>query len=191
VTAQISDLVRFRGLDYSVAGVSGAGLFDPSAHGITPRMISTACRRGYYCTYVVDGARLTLDTLHVGLNEEDAERAERGEAPLLFGVVPCAEQEGCFAYTSLAAAIYYTGGLLLGRDLIPELYVHMGFHPYWKFRHVLELLFASGHLVEARDHSAAAEEFRQNLHPQDLRPSRSATRAEIEERTFSLRYDPL
>lgn len=39
-----------------------------------------------------------------------------------------------------------SGGLLLGEGFIQELYVHMGFHPAWKYLHVIELIFEGGQL---------------------------------------------
>ncbi len=192
MTAQVSDFVRFLDEDYHVAGVSGDGLFDPAAYGIKPRMISTACSRGYYCHYAVKDDRFTLDMLHIGLIEGEAERAKRGDGPLVFGVAPRYDHIAhCFEYASLAAPIAYTGGLLIGGDFIWDLYVHMGFHPYWKFRRVIELIFDHGRLVETLDRSQAAEEFRKTLKADGLRPGRGASKAEIMawiERTFSLRY---
>lgn len=190
MTAQVSDTVRYFGLDFSLAGISGDGLFEPAEHGLSPVAISTACWRGYYCTYLVQEDRLLLDTLHVGLQGQDAALAARGDGPLLFGARPgYHEQDRCFVYASLDAPVPFTGGLLLGRDFIHELYVHMGFHPAWKFRQVHELLFEQGRLLEAFDRSEAAAEVRRGLTPDDLRPGDPSKIAEWIERTFSLRYE--
>ena len=55
MTAQISDSVRFEGRTYSLVGVNGSGLFDPEALGLRAVASSTACWRGFYCTYTVRG----------------------------------------------------------------------------------------------------------------------------------------
>ena len=54
----------------------------------------------------------------------------------------------------------FTGGLLLGADFIEELYVHMGFHPAYKYQHVLELTFETGQLLSQSDRSIEMEEIR-------------------------------
>ena len=190
MTAQISDTVRYLSVDFRLAGISGDGLFEPVEHGLSPVAISTACWRGYYCTYLVQEDRLLLDTLHVRLQGQDAALAARGDGPLLFGARPgYDEYEGCVVYAALGAPIPFTGGLLLGRDFIHELYVHMGFHPAWKFRQVHELLFEQGRLLEAFDRSEAAAEVRRSLTPDDLRPGDPSKIGEWIERTFSLRYE--
>jgi hypothetical protein len=136
---------------------------------------------------------LLLTQVHVGLRDENAERARRDEGPPLFGVGPrYDEQHWSFVYAPLEVPVSFTGGLLLGRDFIRDLYVHMGFHPGWKYREVHELVFEQGRLREAFDRSAAMEAIRGSLKPTDLRPARDASRAEVQawiEQTFSLRYE--
>ncbi len=41
-----------------------------------------------------------------------------------------------FTDSNLPAPISFTGGLPIAADFIQELYVHLGFHPAWKFREV-------------------------------------------------------
>ena len=162
-------------------------------HGITPGGISSACWRGYYCTYAVNGDRLLLQDLHMGLTEEDAGLAQNGAGPAIQGILPrYDDQEYCWGYSPLQMPIGFTGGLLLGRDFIRELYVHMGFHPAWKYRQVYELVFQDGHLLASDDRTAQLEESRSHLKPADLKPGRSSTKGDIADwidRTFSLDYD--
>jgi len=85
----------------------------------------------------------------------------------------------------------FSGGLLLGHDFIQELYVHMGFHPAWKFRQVHEVLFENGQVVKAADRSAEMAEFRAMVANRPLEPTNVENRVEIErwvERCFSLDY---
>lgn len=51
------------------------------------------------------------------------------------------------------AVIPFSSGLLLGDGFIRELYVHMGFHPAWKFERVVELIFEGGQLTRSHDRS--------------------------------------
>jgi hypothetical protein len=174
MTAQFPDSVKYRGKSYSLAGRNGSGLFDPTAHGLTPVGKCTACWRGFVCTYAVEGGHLLLDSLSICLN---------ASAPALFGILPKPE-EGQFRlfdaiYEGLAQRVPYTGGLLLADDFIEELYVHMGFHPAWKYREVHELIFRDGELIHAADRSALMAELRRKMSNRPREPGVGATRAEI------------
>jgi hypothetical protein len=209
MTAQISDVVVYRGKPHRIAGINGSGLFDPTEQGVRPVMISTACWRGYHCTYEVADRSLLLTELNVGLGEEDRALAERGEGPKLFGRIPrrytvrgYSEDLGTgevqtswespdFRYDGLREAVPFTGGLLLADDFIDELYVHMGFHPAWKFREVHELLFERGQVVKEADRSAEMAEFRDMVRGRTLEPTDPEDREGIErwvEQCFSLKY---
>ena len=50
--------------------------------------------------------------------------------------------------------------MLLGDGFALGQYVHMGFHPAWKYREVHELIFEAGRLVAAEHRSAELAEFR-------------------------------
>ncbi len=180
MTAQVPDLILYRGQKYELAGKNGHGLFDPGEHGMKPGDMSTACYRGYVCLYTVEEGRLFLDELEIRLETE---------APTLFGVSPPPrkgpktekevdawwetehsreEFEEMRAqlnatYVRLRHPMAYAGGLLLARDFIEKLYVHMGFHPAWKYREVHELIFNAGELVQETDRSAQVEEFRREI----------------------------
>jgi len=209
MTAQISDVVVYRGKPHGIAGVNGSGLFDPREHGIRPTMISTACWRGYHCTYEVAEGSLLLTTVNLGLGPEDQAAAERGEGPQLFGRVPrrytvhghrkdlrtgevrTSWESSDFLCDGLREPVPFSGGLLLGGDFIPELYVHMGFHPAWKFREVHELLFEKGRVVREADRSAEMAEFREMVAGLPLGPTDPDNREEVKrwiERCFSLNY---
>ncbi len=167
MTAQISDKISYRDCEYGVVGWDGPALFDPAAHGLQPIMFSTGCWQGYYCAFEVAAERaagpgeggelaevLRLTTVFIGLTGEPREAAERGAGPAVYGVRPrYSESDGCFVYQNIGAVLSYTGSLTLGADFIWDHYVHMGFHPPWKYRTVHELTFAAGRLVKAVDRS--------------------------------------
>jgi hypothetical protein len=209
MTAQISDTFRYREKPHALAGVNGTGLFEPSQQGIKAVGWSTACWRGFHCAYEVADGALFLTQVNLGLGEEDMASAARGEGPKLFGKVPrpytihghstslrtgrveTSWESPDFVVDGLREAVPFTGGLLLGDDFIRELYVHMGFHPAYKFRVVHELVFDAGRLTEEHDRSAQMAEFRERLSPRSLEPGRQASRAEVEawvKRCFSLEY---
>lgn len=59
-----------------------------------------------------------------------------------------------WSYEDIRLKVHFSGGLLIGANLIDELYVHMGFHPAWKWRIVLELLLEDGTEVTVADRSS-------------------------------------
>ncbi|MGL4421257.1 MAG: hypothetical protein ACRCZF_11370 [Gemmataceae bacterium] len=187
MTAQVPDRVEYRGKTYSIAGTNGKGLFDPTAHGLKPTMRSTACWRGFICTYAVVNGRLMLFNLAIGLKDSN---------PPLFGVVPTPQPVGPLrslnsVYEGLNLPVSYTGGLLLADDFVENLYVHMGFHPAWKYRDVHELLFQEGALIEASDRSAVMAEVREKWGREPMQPGFGADRAAIAEwieKSFRLDY---
>jgi hypothetical protein len=190
MTAQINDLVFHRKVRYSVAGVSGSGLFDPASYGIEPQTLSTACWRGFHVDYEVRDSMLLMTSLTIGLTPKDRLVASRGELPFAPGFVPANDRFGQPTIEGLSLAIPYTGGLLLADGFLRDLYVHMGFHPAWKYTDVRELIFEQGQVTEDHDRSQQMAELRERLMSQPLQPGIS-DRGEVSswiERCFSLDY---
>lgn len=156
MTAQISDFARYQDREFAIAGVRGSERFDPEAYGIEPIGKCTACWRGFVSGYLIEADQLLLDELYLCLDTP---------AEALFGVEPVPIDDGIFdvKYEHLGHPESYTGGLLLARDFIDELYVHMGSHPAWKYREVHELIFEEGRLVSAVDRSAQLPELREEI----------------------------
>ena len=204
MTAQIPDIVTYRGQQYSVAGVVGTGLFKPEDHGLVPHALSTACWRGFHCEYAVQDAVLLLEQVNIGLSEEDfasgtlvfgrafesysfeAKKLEKGVWVPVTAVAHDKRVRG------LHQPMRFTGGLLLGGEFIREMYVHMCFHPAHKFRVVLELIFEDGNLQKAFDRSEEVANFRKamasDLGLPERRPSKQAIEDWIKS-TFSLDYE--
>ena len=153
MTAQINDTCFHRKLDFAVAGISGPGLFDPASIGVQPVSMSTACWRGYVAHYSILDSELFLTSLHIGLPKDDSIRARAGKGPELFGVLPIADRFSGFLYEGFQSRVAFTGGLLLADDFIRELYVHMGFHPAWKYKNVREVIFDGGRVTDDYDRS--------------------------------------
>lgn len=190
MTAQINDRVFHRKVRYSIAGVSGRGLFHPASYGIEPEMLSSACWRGFHADYEIRDSKLLMTSLTIGLAPEHALLASRGELPFAPGVVPVKDQFGQPTIEGLSLAIPYTGGLLLAHGFIRDLYVHMGFHPAWKYTDVRELIFEQGQVTEDHDRSQQMAELRERLAGQPLQPG-TADRAVLLawiERCFSQDY---
>eukprot|EP00913_Durusdinium_trenchii_P013377 g12558.t1 len=185
MTAQINDSFWYRETGYAIAGISEGRLFDPALLGLSPAGTSTACWRGYQAGFALSDERLVLDTLHVNLLSPEG-KDEREVGPTINGVVPT-ESKGMFGwfnncYEELNYHLEYNGGLLLADEFIRELYIHMGFHPAWKYKTVIELTFDNGVLQDAVDRSVPMEEFRRELLEAQGEddPNRMPNREEIE-----------
>jgi hypothetical protein len=200
MTAQVADIVFYRGKPYSLAGVSGQKeLYEPKTYGMKPVGICTACWRGYQCEYAVDHEKLILRNLAINLDLTATMAGISHAVPIsateLFGVSPVANSNKDrwfqFEYKGMTGPIPYSGGLLIADDFIRELYVHMGFHPAWKYREVHELIFEQGKLESAADRSEQMAQLREGVKRESLELGRDAKRTDIEawvDKSFSLKY---
>lgn len=190
MTAQFSDSVNYKNEEFAIAGMRGDGLFSPRNFGLEPQPISTACWRGFVCWYQLQSEILQLQKLWIRI-EQPLEDTRKAIGPTLLGVRPkYVESDGCLAYENLNYPVAFSGGLLIGRDFISELYVHMGFHPAWKFCHVHELLFEDGVLLVARDLTSEMEHVRAKVSTRSLQPKNAGkeTMQKWVEKCFSLDY---
>jgi len=166
MTAQINDRFRHHDTEYSVAGISEGELFDPAVLDLNPAMASTACWRGYQVVYSVPESYLIVADLHVNLLEEGQEYQSK-QGPTINGITPARSREEYEFfnnhYTGLNYHLEYTGGLLLADGFIQNLYVHMGFHPAWKYERVIELVFDNGVLLQEFDRSERMAEVRRMI----------------------------
>lgn len=178
MTAQINDTCFHEKIEYSIAGISGRGLFAPEDIGIKPAATSTACWRGYVTHYTICDSELFLTRLEIGI-EKSSSDGGTFKAPELFGVSPKEDSFHGFCYEGFQARVVFTGGLLLAHDFIDELYVHMGFHPAWKYNDVREVIFDKGKIVHDYDRSAEMAELRSRISG-EKRPLSEATRSEIQ-----------
>jgi len=58
-------------------------------------------------------------------------------------------------------ATNFTGGLLIANGFVRELATNMGYHPFWKYTRVIELVFQDGILLSATDKSSIGKEIRE------------------------------
>lgn len=169
MTAQFSDTFNYQGNDYDIAGLNGNELFDPAKFDFVPRSNSTACWKGFLATYAVQDGIFVLDQLNINLDNEPKKFLWFDRLPEINGKKPVNTPEdgpGTFFeyhFEDVGLKMDFTGGILIGRDFIQELYVHMGFHPAWKYREVHELLFEDGKLVKENNVSERMKEFRDKL----------------------------
>jgi len=195
MTAQIHDSFLFNEKEFSIAGVNGEGLFDPLDYDLQPQGSCSACWRGFLCQYVLIENKLLLKWLRINLGRDD-DRPETSDLwPKINGVVPAKPHEDYpifdTVYQNLDLPIAFSGGILLGDNFISELYVHMGFHPAWKFRTVHELLFNNGTIQEIREVSSQVAEIKEMMLKKPLDWNGTGGREKLDEwikSTFRLDY---
>ena len=174
MTAQINDSFLIQEQKFSLVGVNGENLFHPAEYGMQPLPRITSCWRGFACTYATLQNKLLLDTLQANLGRE---------GPAVNHRTPVYSPKNTFdnIYDRLALQIDFSGGMLVASGFIQELYVHMGFHPAWKYETVFELIFSHGNLLETNDASRQMAELRKKLSRQPLQPGPDASSREIDE----------
>jgi hypothetical protein len=143
MTAQIEDVVVFRGRMYALIGVNGPGLFEPDKHGLQVHMTTTACRRGYVCEYAVDDERLFLIGLRLGMTQPPT-RVFGADLRMIGSAA---------TYSPIRVPLTFAGGLLLGAGSTHDDCAYMGNHPAWRYTEILELLVEDGQLVTVFDRS--------------------------------------
>ncbi len=184
MTAQMSDSFLLEEKKFSLVGVNGSGLFNPSDYNMQPLPRITSCWRGYVCTYKTFHDKLLLDALLINLDHE---------GPAINNIHPVFSNQGTFnnTYKNLDLHLDFTGSILIAQGFIQQLYVHMGFHPAWKYETVFELNVSQGHVLETKDVSKEMAELRDKMSRGPLQPNRDASKQEIEnwiESTFKRNY---
>jgi hypothetical protein len=145
MTAQIEDILVYKRKKYAIVGVEGDGLFTPERYGMRPRMIHTACQRGFYLVYRLVKNRLTLQELTL---------REQNQRYLPINGVEAVMRESNGHYRGLDVRVPFSGTLRIARDFIQEHYVHMGFQKPSAYKTVLDLTFNLGELEKADDISS-------------------------------------
>ena len=176
MTAQINDTFRHAQEDWNIAASTGGAIFEPGWFGMAPMMIHTACYRGWYARYAIADNHLVLDQLTVNLPDQ--------AYPDINGVSPApAADRRERTYESVGLPLSYTGTLVLGRDFIRRMYVHMGYQRPFTYERVLAFNFQAGVPTVTRDLSAQMQALREQGATQE--PARNETLAAWIERMFS------
>ena len=183
MTGQIPDSFLYKDEVYSLSGISKGDLFSPTDYGFSPRIASTACWRGYVLYFTIRNESLILVDMAINASEELE----------INGVKP-EKKNNTFKlhYHDLNFKIDFTGTLIIAKDFIDTMYVHMGFQRLIAYETVLELNFDHGKLISERDLSHQIKKQR-DKNPLDKSTPKSMKDKDIREwieRSFSLEYNP-
>ncbi|MHA1987824.1 MAG: hypothetical protein ACW98D_14405 [Promethearchaeota archaeon] len=182
MTNQIPDEFIFIDKPFSLVGLKGQKLLTPENFGINPYFSCTACWRGYVMKYVFENDFLILDAMQVNTNDP----------PKINGIEPkLGGRLFKYIYENLNYKTNFTGKVLLAKDFIQSMYVHMGFQRPIAFKTVIEITVENGEIISLKDLSMKIEEIRSQDVNNGAHPS-SNSQKDIEEwvkQTFSLDYD--
>ncbi|MFW9939493.1 MAG: hypothetical protein ACFFFT_00535 [Candidatus Thorarchaeota archaeon] len=182
MTAQIPDEFVLNNEEFSLIGIKGHGLFKPEDFGIVPYFTCTACWRGYVMRYVFTDEQLILDRMRVNVDDP----------PKINGIKPEKESDLFkYYYKNLNLKTNFTGKVLLAKDFIQSMYVHMGFQRPMAFETVVEIDISNGEIVLLKDLSRQMEERRKRDPSKGAHPY-SNSKKDIKKwvkKTFSLDYD--
>ncbi len=168
MTGQIANQFKYEGEIYELVAYHGESLYSAEDFGITTQTASTACWRGYQAFYDCVNGELILDALHVRTEDKI----------VINGVAPeenkeLAEDSWAFfntIYENLSLKTKFTGSILLGKDFIREMYVHMGFQSPESFKTVIDIEVSDGDIIKITDMSARMEERRRLGQEKPSRP---------------------
>ncbi len=161
MTDQIRDTLLLNDEEWHLEECSGNGWFTPENFGVdVVGASSTACYRGYCCTFSVIDNILLLTKLQISLDE-------RNLLPLN-GITPVkAKQffhaEFPYSYQDAQLPILFTGGLVAGQGWLKNLPSTVGPDLAWRYEKVRELIFDQGKLIEDHDYSTAMERIREEV----------------------------
>ena len=180
MTGQWPDEFRYQGIRYDLVGMSGSGLYTPMDFGMAPFSSCTACWRGYILRFDCVDDALILDGMDINIREPAT----------INGVEPQVGQEHFkYTYSNIGLKTHYTGTILLAKDFIQKIYVHMGFQRPMAYRTVIELAIDDGNILEVRDLSARMAEMRKQDPTRGAHPKRPDDIEGWIEKTFSLDYE--
>jgi hypothetical protein len=170
MTGQVSDGFIYKSQIFCIAGVDGVTLFEPTQHGFSPQWGTTACWRGYCCTYKVIEETLYLKEFIIALSLKEKLAVKHGRARSFLGVFPYLGDtpvgHPSAIYNELNHLVEFTGSLLVAKNFINSLYIHLGFQAAYKYEEVHELIFDSGYLMQSINRSEEMAEIRQKIIPQ-------------------------
>ena len=168
MTATIPHQLVYNDNVYSIIGIDGEGLFNPTDYKV--KTIPTTACSGFISTYCLINNSLRLSKVCLNLDKKDLESIDRGNGIKLFGKVPRRyiqiDAKGR-EYTSwdficddLKELISFTGGMLIGYSSLSKFFTVRGLPLPYTFKNVWELIFDSGQLMEAIDCSQQMSQFR-------------------------------
>ena len=184
MTGQTPDKLIYNKSSYSIVGLKGEGLPSPLDFGLEPTSPHTANWRGFIMTYSITENCLIVQEMNVTVKDL------KEKPPLINDVNPEIKKEGILhlSYKNLKLKTKFTGKILIAKDFIDSMYVHMGFQSPISFETVIELKISDGTLIKVTNFSEIMKKYRK-LSATDGKLGPKENIQEWIARTFSLDYD--
>jgi hypothetical protein len=182
MTGQMPDKFLYKGEFYDLIGIKGEGLYTPEDFGMEPHSTCTACWRGYLNHYQCSEKEFTLEKMLVNTKDPPEingvkpaisdrkaalERASKSEEydqeawdQAMFEAI----------YTNLHLKTKFSGTVLLGKDFIDGMYVHMGFQRPISYQTVIKFHIEEGTVVKVENISEKIKEIREANPDKDAAP---------------------
>jgi len=153
MSAQIGDSIIIDDIEYEI--LSDDSLFSPLDYGLAPFGTCSACRRGYWCEYILREGKIILDKVHINTIND--------EYPPIDGVMaePSKEKWDHYVYSGMNMNVDYNGKLLVGSGFIDKYYIHSGRQFCWAYESLLDYEFMNGIILHIDDKSKEADRYRE------------------------------
>lgn len=152
MSIQMLHAILYEADEYLLLYSEPGHVFHPKQFGITTEKLSSACLRGFDCTFEIKDGGLFLASLEV--------RAKDGLYPLINDTPPAfpggvVEGHSWSAIYTDIGRLSYSGTLRFGRDQDRTYHVSMLFgYSVWMFCRVHEVVIVDGHVRSVTDISA-------------------------------------
>jgi len=182
MTSQIPDIFKFNGEEFDIVGIDGPDLFDPNNEGFKPQMTTTACWRGFQLKFGANNKEIYLDEMSI---RQEEGIVFKGRKPIQ------GERRFTHKYVDMNYKLPFTGRLLIAKNFIQSMYVHMGYQRPIAYRTVFELVIKEGDVLEVIDHSKYYKVLRKKDPDKDAYPKTSSEEdiRDFVEKSFSRRYE--
>ena len=179
MTAQKPDIYFYCEEEYRYVASKPLFDFTPRVFGLEPESVSTACWRGFWCTYEVSDKGFMLKELYV--HTKDNTYPEIHNATLSdIEYVACTafkmvdgklvefpykteKYHGHRRYKDFSFPIDYTGNLLIGKEFLNHYYLHIGYQNFYTYKKLIEIVVTDGKVVKMIDRSDIARLVRDKI----------------------------
>lgn len=158
MTMQIKESFYHSDSKHTIVSCSAPLEFHPAKYGLKPVPYTTACHKGYWCNYALQGKQFILRDLFI--------HTDNDMYPPIFNCVAVFDQD--FPHTHSRHRVYkdlcyptnYTGKILIGTKEVPTYYIDGIWGIPWSYKELKELVFDQGVLIAEIDHSETAKDIR-------------------------------
>lgn len=172
MTAQIPDTYIYHEDEYLFVASEPRFYFDPKTLGIEPESISSACWRGFWCTYEISNKGFVLKDLYIHTKDDKYPPINRSTSHIdvidhvgISGIAGATSfgNGGYRNYKELSLPMDYTGNILIGRNFLNHYYLHLGYQRFYTYELLVEIVVVNGKIIKMFDRSEIAKLVREKI----------------------------